>query len=100
MLQVIVDGGKIEIHFTGELRLEVFDFKIDDDEAAQMEMIEKQVEKEVLVANFERILTANERKTLAKFQEEIPQLLEQAAFKIAFRHLRSKRQEIKIIWDP
>jgi hypothetical protein len=77
--QEIVHSGQIEIHFAGELRLEFFDLEIDHDVAPQSQMVEKQVEKEVLVADCEVILTSNKRETLSKLQHEIANVLDQTS---------------------
>jgi hypothetical protein len=44
----VVDGVEIERHLAGELRLELADLEVDDDEAAQLAVVEEQVEEELL----------------------------------------------------
>jgi len=40
VLELVVDRGKIEVHFTCELRFELLDLKLKNHEAAQAQMIE------------------------------------------------------------
>src|SRR6266436_1136164 len=95
--QEIVHSGQIKVHFASEFRLEFFDLKIDHDVAAQSQMIEKQIEKEVLVTDFEVILPSNEREAFPKLQHEIANVFDQTSFQIPLLHVRSEGEEIKII---
>ena len=54
--QLLVDGVEVHTHLAGELRLELADLEVDDNEAAQAVVVEEQVEKELLAANDERLL--------------------------------------------
>jgi carbamoylphosphate synthase large subunit len=66
--------AQAEIHFAGILRLELVDLQIDDDKAAKPQVVAEQVDIEILAANLEVILTANEREALAEFQNQRPQV--------------------------
>jgi len=52
-------------------------------------MIEKQIEKEVLPAYFEAILTPDQRETLPKFQHEIANVLDQTSFQVPLLRVNS-----------
>ncbi len=45
-------------------------------------MVEKKIEIEVLLADLEVILAADKGEALAEFEEEFPQVVEQAAFEL------------------
>ena len=51
---LVVHGGEIEIHLARKLRLERLHLQIHHHEAAQPQMVEQQVEREILAAHFER----------------------------------------------
>ena len=61
-------------------------------------MIEKQIEKEVLPAYFEAILTPDQRETLPKFQHEIANVLDQTSFQVPLLRAGSEGEEVKIVW--
>jgi hypothetical protein len=63
--QLIIDSREVEIHLPGKFGLEIFDLQFDYDEAAHAEMLEKQVEVVILVADLNMILTADECKAFA-----------------------------------
>lgn len=45
--------------------------QLHDDEATQLEVIEEQIDPEILVSDFERDLTADEREAGAQLEEEL-----------------------------
>ncbi len=59
--QEIIHSGKIKVHFAGEFWFKFFDLEVDHDITAQSQVIEQQIEKEILVADLEVILTSDER---------------------------------------
>src|SRR5882672_4416938 len=50
MAKHVIDGGEVEVHLAGVLRLERRHLEIDDHEASKLEVVEKQIELEVLSA--------------------------------------------------
>src|SRR5437763_614994 len=58
----IVDGGEVEAHLAGVLGLEVRHLELDDDVAAQVEVVEEEGEEEVPAVHRQRVLGADEGK--------------------------------------
>jgi len=79
MAEKIVDRRQVEVHFATELRLEVGDFYLNDEEGAQPEVIEEKIQAELLAANFKRILAADKCEAHAELQQKIPDVLDQSA---------------------
>jgi hypothetical protein len=65
-----IDRRKVEIHFAGELGFEGLDLEIDYDEAAEFQMIEKQIEVVVLSGECEVNLAANKGEADTERDEE------------------------------
>jgi hypothetical protein len=65
--QEVVDCGAIEIHFASILGLEVAFFEIDHDEAAQLQVVEQEVQIVFAIAHFEPILAANKSEAAPEF---------------------------------
>ena len=42
---LVVDGVEVERHLAGEVRLELADLQVDDDESAQLVVVEEEIEK-------------------------------------------------------
>ena len=74
MAEQVVDGSEVEIHLAGKLRLECFRLQIDDDKAAQLQVIEEKIDEEITSAHFQSILTGDEGKANTQFQQEISQM--------------------------
>jgi hypothetical protein len=70
MAQEVVHCGKVEIQLADKGRIKRTGFELDYDEAAQLQMVEKQVDAEILVADFERYLLANKGESGAQFKQE------------------------------
>jgi hypothetical protein len=68
MSERVIHGRKVEIHFPREFRLEIFDFELENHKAAQRQMVEKQIEVEVLLANLQMVLTANKTEPFPEFK--------------------------------
>ena len=95
MAELVVDDGAIEIHLADVFRLEVAAFEFDDDEAAELEVIEEQVEVEIFVADGEVVLAADEGEAAAELDEEFLDMGEQAGFEFAFMEGFIEREEIE-----
>jgi hypothetical protein len=83
----------------GVLRLEGSHLQIIDDEAAQPKMIEEEVEIEVLSADFQVILAADEGKADPEFQEKLAKVIQKPSLQIPFLRLVRQRQEIERFQD-
>jgi hypothetical protein len=80
--QQIIHRGQIKIHLPCEFWFEFFDLEIDHDVATQSQMIKKQVEKEILTADFEVILASNKCEAFPKLQYQIANVLNQTSLQI------------------
>jgi hypothetical protein len=67
MAKQIVDNGKIEIHLADELSLERFRLQIDHHTAAKLQVIKKQIDKEIAFAHVEPKLTREGSEADTKF---------------------------------
>ena len=74
MAEQVIDGGEVEIHLADKLRLEFFRLQIHDDKAAQFQVIEEKIDKEITSAHFQAILAGNECKADAQLQQEVSQV--------------------------
>ena len=72
MAQQVVDRREIEIHLAGELGLERNGLQIDDHVAAQLEVIEEQVDAKFFASDRQRILAADECEADSQFEQELP----------------------------
>jgi hypothetical protein len=73
MAQQVIHG-EAEVHLAGKLRLEFFRLRIHHDKAAQLQVIEEQIYKEIFSAYFQPILSDDEGKANTQLQEEISQM--------------------------
>jgi hypothetical protein len=60
MAQFVVHDTQIEVHLAGVLGFELAGLEINDDKTAQGQVIEQQVDVEILLANRDVVLPANE----------------------------------------
>ena len=61
-----VYGRAVEIHFAGILGFEIAFFQIHDDEAAEVQMVEEEVDEKLAVADGEWVLAADEGEAAPK----------------------------------
>jgi len=66
MPEQVIDGCQVEIHLASKLRLEFFRFQFHDDKAAQLQVIEEKIDKEITSTHFEAILAGDECKADAQ----------------------------------
>src|SRR5437667_12330321 len=66
MAEHVIDGGEVEVHLAGVLRLERRHLEINDHEASKLEVVEKQIEVEVLSADVERYLATHKGEPYAE----------------------------------
>src|SRR4051812_2255854 len=91
----VVDGGEVEAHLAGVLGLEVRHLELDDDVAAQAEVVEEEVEEEVPAAHGQRILGADEGEAGAQLEEEATDLLDQPPVEVALLGLVAEVEEVE-----
>jgi len=97
MTEHVVGSGKIEVHLAGVFWLERPHFKVNDDKAAKLEVIEEQIELEILSSNLKRNLAPDERKSYAEFDQKLPQVCQELPFEVALLCLPGERQETEIV---
>lgn len=95
--KVVINRRQVEVHLAGVLRLELVDLEVDDDEAAQAEVVEEQVEIEILATDFEVVLTADECEALAEFENERPEVVEQAALQLPLGNVIRDVEELEAV---
>jgi hypothetical protein len=94
----VVDRRQVEVHFAGELRLEVGDLQVDDHVAAQLQVVEEQVDAEFLAADLQQILAADEREADAELEQEGTDMFEQAALQLSLLRVGAQGQEVEVVW--
>ena len=85
----------VEIHFAGILRLEVALFQIHNDEAAQVQMVEKEVEVKLAVADRERVLAADEGEAATEFEQEFLDVGDEAGLQFALLEGFGEGEEVE-----
>lgn len=70
MTQLVVHYTQIEVHLASVLGFEGAGLQVDHHEAAELQVIEQQVDVEVAFADVQVKLTADEREALTKFEQE------------------------------
>jgi len=84
MTKQIIDGGKIEVHLAGVLRLERAALEVEDNEASKLQVIEEQVDSVFLLGHFERHLSANEREADSQLKEELLDVANKPGLYVSF----------------
>ena len=84
MSHPIVHGVEVEVHLAGIFGFERANFQIDDDEAAKLEVVEKEVDVGIIVTDVHLNLPAHEGEAAAEFDEEILQVAQESGFEFAF----------------
>ena len=97
VLQEIVDDGQVEVHLAGILRFERPGFQIDNDKAAQLDVVEQQIDAVFLALDFQRILAAEKREADSKLQQELLQVGEQGALDVALLGGGREREEVEVV---
>src|SRR4029078_9646084 len=82
---------------TGILGSEVPDFEVDHDVAAQAQVVEEEIQIEVLLADRQVVLAADEGESDTEFQEERADVADQPALQVALMRLRSEAEEVEIV---
>ncbi len=83
------------MNFAGKFRFKRFHLQIHHHEAAQPQMIKKEVEKKFFAGHFQRVLPADEREADAKFHQEFLDVIEQAQLEVALPGAGVHREEVE-----
>lgn len=60
-------------------------------------MVEEKIDPEILTANFERNLAADEGKANTKLDEKLAEVGKEPSLKVAFLRFLRKRQEVEVV---
>lgn len=81
---VAVEGFEVEVELPEVFGREAGGFEFDGDQAVEAAMEEEQIEGEILFADLQRIFTADKTEIAPEFEQELPQLGQQAALQLTF----------------
>jgi hypothetical protein len=95
--QEIVDGRQVEVHFASVFGFERRHLQIDHHETPQLEMVKEQIDPELLAADLDWVLAADEREAHAQLQQKFPDLLNESGFELPFPSLLRECQEIEVV---
>lgn len=82
MRQQVVDRGHVRTELPQESRLEVNGLQFDDDVAAELQVEEQQVAEELVVADLQPNLPADERESMAELQQELADMVDQPLLQV------------------
>jgi len=97
MAEKVVDGGEVEVHLAGVLRLERRRLQVNNHEASELQVVEEQVQPEVLSTHLKRHLAPDKGEPYAEFDEKLTQVFEKAPFEVALLRFRSEGEEIEVV---
>ena len=93
----IVNGCKEKLHLPRVLRFERRQLQIDDQVAAQFQVLGEQVKTKNFATNFKRILAADKRKCAAQLKNKLLNVLDESDFEFAFVSFCGEHQKIKVV---
>ncbi|MNI70254.1 hypothetical protein D3C73_1260560 [compost metagenome] len=79
------------------LGLELARLEFDDHIAAQLEVIEQQVDEELVTTNIQQHLLADEGKACAQFQQELGDMLDQSVFDLTLLRIKRQAEEVEAV---
>lgn len=82
--QEVVHGGEVEIELADVAWREGAGFQLDDDVAAELEVIEEKIERVVFIAHFQAHLPSDEGKAGAQLQKEFLDVIHQGPLDLRF----------------
>ena len=94
---LVIHHVEVEVHLGCVLGFEGSAFQIDDDEAAQLEVIEKEVDVEIVVSEFEVDLATDKREAGAEFDEELAEVLHQPEFEIPLTCGVAEGEKVEVV---
>lgn len=97
MFQLVIDGVQVEVKLSDMLWLEAAALELDDDKAAQLEMIEEQVNVKVTLTDLKMHLTTDERETGTELDQKPGDVLDKGALDLALMCLGADREKVEEI---
>ena len=94
LLHVAVEGLQVELEFAQVFRLELDDLEFKRDQAIERPVEEEQVECKVPPADLDRVMAADVAEVAAEFDQELLELLDQAALQVGLGMPRRKVEEL------
>jgi hypothetical protein len=95
MAQQIVHRREVEIHLPGVLGGELAHLEVDGDEAAELEVIEEQVDVEIVVSNHQVNAPADESEARTQLHQELLDVAQQPAFQVVLVGIVCQGQEVE-----
>ena len=68
--ELVIDNAQIEVHLAGVFGFEFAFLQVDHDKAAQLQVVEQQVDEEFVLADFQAKLPADESEASAELKQE------------------------------
>lgn len=97
MAHQIVHCRQVELHLPSVPRTELFHLEINDDKAAQLQVVEEEINEELVAHHLKAILAAHKSEADAKFQKELTDVPNQTALHILLMSFFHQRQEVKVV---
>src|SRR5258707_8106534 len=95
MAQLVIHRGEIEVHLARKFWLEGLHLQVNNNEATEAQMVQKQVQGEFLAGNFEPELASDKGESHSKLDEEFLDVIEQTLFQFALARRGVKGEEIE-----
>src|SRR5262249_60680869 len=93
MAHLVVDGGEVEGHLPRELGLEGDRLQVDHHVAAELQVVEEEIEVEVLAPDVEVNLPADEGEADAELDEKLLDMVDEGLLHLAFPCIVGDREE-------
>ena len=100
LLHVPVEGLQVELQLTKMFGLELDDLELESDQGVERPVEEQQVEGEIPPADLERVLAADEAEVAAQLDQELLELLDQAALQVGLGMRGRKVEELDEVAYP
>src|SRR5947209_8322943 len=97
MAQQVIHRGQIEVHLPRILRRERAHLQVDNDKAAQFQVVEQQVQIEILRSDSERVLAPDKGEARPHFQQEFAQMPQKPALQILLVCGVAEGQKIEVV---
>lgn len=95
--QEVVDGRAVEVELAGVLGTERAHLQVDDDVAVELDVVEDEVDEEVVLADREVVLAAEEGEADAELEHEILQMVQQSALEVTLVGGGVEGEEIEVV---
>jgi len=95
MAHLVVDGGEVEGHLPGELGLEGHRLQVDHHVAAELQVVEEEIDVEVLAPDVEVNLPADEGEAYTELEEKLLDVVDEGLLHLAFPCIVGDREEVE-----